>query len=79
MTSAGQMMTGASALMAAGAAATYYATFGVRSQWLGLTAWHGRADTNAVALTFDDGPTDDTERVLDALAPHGATCHSRRP
>lgn len=73
MTSAGQMMAGASALIAAGGVATYYATYGVRAQWLGPAAWHGRADTNAVALTFDDGPTDDTERVLDALAAHAVS------
>lgn len=72
MTSAGQLVTGASALIAAsgGAAAAYYATYGVRAQWLGPTDWRGRTDTNAVALTFDDGPTTDTDRVLDALAAH---------
>jgi peptidoglycan/xylan/chitin deacetylase (PgdA/CDA1 family) len=46
----------------------YYTTYAVRSQWLGPTDWRGREDTNAVALTFDDGPTADTERILDILA-----------
>jgi peptidoglycan/xylan/chitin deacetylase (PgdA/CDA1 family) len=49
------------------AASLYYATCAVRSQWLGRTCWRGRSDTNAVALTFDDGPSPDTERILDVL------------
>lgn len=48
----------------------YYATYSVRSQWLGRTYWRGRVDTNAVALTFDDGPSPDTEGILDVLAEH---------
>ena len=60
------------ALAATGAAAGYYATYAVRSQWLGPTLWRGRADTSAVALTFDDGPAADTERVLDVLAEYDA-------
>jgi peptidoglycan/xylan/chitin deacetylase (PgdA/CDA1 family) len=58
-------------LSAAGAASAYYATYAVRSQWLGPTHWRGRADTDSVALTFDDGPSEDTERVLDVLAARG--------
>ncbi len=54
-------------LAATGSAAVYYATYAVRSQWLGSTIWRGRVDTDAVALTFDDGPSADTERVLDLL------------
>jgi peptidoglycan/xylan/chitin deacetylase (PgdA/CDA1 family) len=50
------------------AAGIYYATYAVRSQWLGSTDWHGREDMGAVALTFDDGPAADTERILDILA-----------
>ena len=45
----------------------YYATCAVRSQWLGEAVWHGRTDTSSVALTFDDGPSDDTDAVLDML------------
>jgi peptidoglycan/xylan/chitin deacetylase (PgdA/CDA1 family) len=48
----------------------YHATYGVRSQLLGETIWRGRADTNAVTLTFDDGPSPDTPAVLDALQEH---------
>src|SRR5439155_25858841 len=60
------MIAGAGSL-AAGAAGVYYATSAVRSQWLGPTDWRGRTDTASVALTFDDGPSEDTERILDVL------------
>jgi peptidoglycan/xylan/chitin deacetylase (PgdA/CDA1 family) len=60
------IITGAAAVAAAGACA-YYATYAVRSQWLGATDWHGRRDTRAAALTFDDGPSEETEHVLDLL------------
>jgi peptidoglycan/xylan/chitin deacetylase (PgdA/CDA1 family) len=56
--------------LAMSAASLYYATVSVRSQWLGQTYWRGRTDRNAVALTFDDGPSPDTEGVLDVLADH---------
>jgi len=59
-----------SALLLLTLAGIYYATCAVRSQWLGQTDWHGRGDMGAVALTFDDGPSADTERVLDILAEH---------
>jgi peptidoglycan/xylan/chitin deacetylase (PgdA/CDA1 family) len=55
------------------AAGLYYATVAVRSQWLGPTYWRGRGDQNIVALTFDDGPSPDTERILDVLATHKAS------
>lgn len=60
------LIVGAACLAAASSCA-YYATYAVRSQWLGKTDWHGRRDTDAAALTFDDGPSEDTERILDAL------------
>ncbi|HAF14253.1 MAG TPA: polysaccharide deacetylase family protein [Blastocatellia bacterium] len=59
------------ACSAAGTASIYYATYAVRSQWLGPTVWRGRADTAAVALTFDDGPAMDTERILNVLDGYG--------
>jgi len=59
--------------VAMAAASLYYATIAVRSQWLGRTYWRGRRDTNAVALTFDDGPSPDTERILDVLGEHQAS------
>ena len=60
-------------LASAGVAVGYYATYAVRSQWLGRTEWHGRRDTRAVALTFDDGPSRDTERILEVLREHQVT------
>jgi len=59
--------------VAMAAAGLYYATVAVRSQWLGRTYWRGRRDTNAVALTFDDGPSPDTERILDVLSEHSVS------
>jgi peptidoglycan/xylan/chitin deacetylase (PgdA/CDA1 family) len=59
-----------SAALLAGAAGIYHATYSVRSQWLGRTDWRGRTDLTGVALTFDDGPGLDTERILDVLAAH---------
>lgn len=59
-----------SASLLAGIAGIYHATYSVRSQWLGRTDWRGRTDLQAVALTFDDGPSPDTERILDVLAEH---------
>ena len=56
------------AVAAAGLASVYHATYSVRSQWLGPTCWRGPADSRCVALTFDDGPSDDTAGVLEALA-----------
>ncbi len=53
--------------VAAGATAVYYATYAVRSQWLGPTDWRGRSDTSSIALTFDDGPGPDTLRILEVL------------
>jgi peptidoglycan/xylan/chitin deacetylase (PgdA/CDA1 family) len=52
---------------ALGAAGAYYSTYGVRSQWLGATAWHGRTDESTVSLTFDDGPSADTDLILNVL------------
>jgi peptidoglycan/xylan/chitin deacetylase (PgdA/CDA1 family) len=67
VTPAAQWMIGGAALAGAAGAAAFYATIGVRAQWLGRTDWIGRTDTNAVALTFDDGPGPDTEAILDTL------------
>jgi peptidoglycan-N-acetylglucosamine deacetylase len=58
-------------VLAVGAGALYYAACGVRAQWLGVADWRGRTDSSSIALTFDDGPTDDTERVIDALGLFG--------
>ncbi|MEP6901354.1 MAG: polysaccharide deacetylase family protein [Actinomycetota bacterium] len=47
--------------------AVYYLTYAVRSQILGKTVWCGNGNNNSVALTFDDGPSPDTEKLLDVL------------
>jgi peptidoglycan/xylan/chitin deacetylase (PgdA/CDA1 family) len=60
----------ATASLAITAASLYYATVYVRSQWLGRAYWRGRRDRNEVALTFDDGPSADTEDILAILAKH---------
>ncbi len=70
MSDAFPLIAGA-ACSGAAAASIYYATYAVRSQWLGPTVWRGRADTASVALTFDDGPAPDTERILDLLDGYG--------
>ena len=62
------MFSGTIALLALGAwSAVYYLTYAVRSQVLGKTEWRGGSNKNAVALTFDDGPSPDTENLLDVL------------
>jgi peptidoglycan/xylan/chitin deacetylase (PgdA/CDA1 family) len=66
-------LIGGASLLIVGAALIYYATYSVRSQWLGRTDWHGRTDIGAVALTFDDGPSPDTEGILDILAEHNVS------
>lgn len=72
MTPALQMLVGGSALLGGAATgAVYYATYAVRAQWLGPAVWRGRGDVPSVALTFDDGPSPDTERILDALERSG--------
>jgi peptidoglycan/xylan/chitin deacetylase (PgdA/CDA1 family) len=43
------------------------------SQWLGPVMTHFESTRNEVWLTIDDGPTDDTEALLDALDARGVT------
>lgn len=71
MTPALDLLLGGAAAAGSAAAGVYYAAYGVRSQWLGHTDWRGRTDVPEVALTFDDGPSDDTERLLDVLGERG--------
>ena len=72
MTPALDWLVAGTTVSAGALGAAYWATYGVRSQWLGATAWRGGRHTAAVALTFDDGPTEDTERILDTLERAGA-------
>jgi len=63
--------------MAAGAgvcAASAFMAWAVRgrsSGVFGASVWRGRRDRPAVALTFDDGPSESTPAILDILAYYG--------
>ena len=62
---AGGAVCGASGLLA-------WAVRGRSAGVFGPTVWRGRRDRRAVALTFDDGPSEGTPRILDILARHQA-------
>src|SRR5262249_32334863 len=55
------------AIPAAGALTLGYAMKGRSSQVFGPNIWRGRRDRKALALTFDDGPSEFTTQVLDVL------------
>ncbi len=59
-------------LVAGGVAAAAWAVRGRSSCVFGPSVWRGPRDRAAVALTFDDGPSRETPRLLDLLAEHGA-------
>jgi peptidoglycan/xylan/chitin deacetylase (PgdA/CDA1 family) len=52
-----------------------WAVRGRSSEVFGRSVWRGLPDRRAVALTFDDGPSESTPRILDILARYsvGAT------
>jgi peptidoglycan/xylan/chitin deacetylase (PgdA/CDA1 family) len=52
---------------AGGAAWLAWAVRGRSSTFFGPSAWRGTADRPAIALTFDDGPSEGTARVLELL------------
>jgi len=55
--------------------AVVFAAWAVRgrsSQMLGPTIWRGPRETRAIALTFDDGPSESTPAVLELLAKYDA-------
>lgn len=57
------------------AAASVLAAWAVRgrsSSLLGPVTWRGPRDAPAIALTFDDGPSESTPRLLDLLERHDA-------
>jgi|YNPBryBLVA2012_1023415.scaffolds.fasta_scaffold00440_10 peptidoglycan/xylan/chitin deacetylase (PgdA/CDA1 family) len=49
-----------------------YAVRGRSSQLLGPSLWRGPRHRAEIALTFDDGPSPSTARLLEILARHGA-------
>jgi peptidoglycan/xylan/chitin deacetylase (PgdA/CDA1 family) len=62
----------AGASVAVGSAAWMaWAVRGRSAAVFGPSLWHGPRDRRALALTFDDGPSESTEAVLDLLAKHG--------
>ena len=61
--------------IAAAAASTAFMAWAVRgrsSSVFGPSVWRGPGDQRAIALTFDDGPSEATLEVLDILARHNA-------
>lgn len=59
------------ALGAAGACAMGWAVRGRSSTVFGPSVWRGSREKRAVALTFDDGPSESTIELLDVLDRHG--------
>jgi peptidoglycan/xylan/chitin deacetylase (PgdA/CDA1 family) len=62
--------TGGIACAAAGL--MVYGVRGRSSTFFGPSVWHGVANRAAIALTFDDGPSESTPELLKVLASHGA-------
>lgn len=65
----------AAAGLAASATAASLLAWGVRgrsSQLLAPSIWRGPRDRKRIALTFDDGPSESTPRLLELLAAHNA-------
>jgi peptidoglycan/xylan/chitin deacetylase (PgdA/CDA1 family) len=56
----------------AGAAFMSWAVRGRSSAVFAPSVWRGNPGRNAVALTFDDGPSEGTGRILEILARHNA-------
>ena len=63
----GWLLFTALGIMALSHALVLWPTLRPNSQWLGPVITHFEANANEVCLTIDDGPTDDTAAVLDAL------------
>jgi peptidoglycan/xylan/chitin deacetylase (PgdA/CDA1 family) len=59
-------------VLLAGAGGLAYAVRGPRCGWLAPSLWHGPRDRKAIALTFDDGPSESTPQLLDLLDTYGA-------
>lgn len=62
-------------LGAAGLAAAGLTAYGVRgrsAQLFGPSVWKGPGSRRAIALTFDDGPSESTPELLSLLYDHGA-------
>lgn len=65
------MLVWALAGSAFGVGAMAWAVRGRSSRVFGPSVWHGARDRRSIALTFDDGPSEATPRVLELLARFG--------
>lgn len=59
--------------IAAGAGFLAWAVRGRSASVFGRSVWRGPRDRRALALTFDDGPSESTPEILDILARHNVT------
>ena len=62
----------APAVVCASAGIAAWAVRGRSADWLADSVWRGPEDRKAVALSFDDGPSESTEKILELLACFGA-------
>jgi peptidoglycan/xylan/chitin deacetylase (PgdA/CDA1 family) len=62
-------------LAAAGAASSFmaWAVRGRSASVFGRSVWRGPRDRRAMALTFDDGPSESTPEILEILGEYGVT------
>lgn len=60
------------ALIAAAAGVAAWAAFAPRNPLFGRVAWRGSVTGERMAITFDDGPSESTPAILDALGDAGA-------
>lgn len=58
--------------LAAGAGLLAWGVRGRSAAWLAPSVWRGPAGRRAIALTFDDGPSESTPRLLELLERHKA-------
>jgi peptidoglycan/xylan/chitin deacetylase (PgdA/CDA1 family) len=70
----GNFMSALVPLAAAGAASSWlaWAVRGRSASVFGRSVWRGPRHRPALALTFDDGPSETTPQILEILARHGA-------
>jgi peptidoglycan-N-acetylglucosamine deacetylase len=57
--------------VAAPAAAIAWAVRGRSAAVFGASVWRGSRNRRSIALTFDDGPSESTPRILEILSQHG--------
>ncbi len=62
----------ATGVVSAGAGILAHAVRGRSARFFGPSVWHGDARRKAVAMTFDDGPSESTPAFIDTLRQYGA-------